>query len=914
MSRKEQIMQSLATFVIRYHKIILLVAGVLLILSIIAAGNIQSKTEIKDLLSEKDPMILSYLEIDSVFAGGATVMVTIEGADKARMMQCAEEFVAEFRRSATAMQLTKAINLKVDREFITNWGLLLQKPKDIEKTRRNFSQLNLLPFITALNNSFEETYTGEEAGEELETSKQEKDAVAMLDQLETFVTQLRTFLANPDTLSLEAQGKILAETFIYGSGYNFNHDNSMLLFTITPDFNLVEIDKITALMSVVKEIKKQLNERYPDLQVNYTGDVAIQGDEQDALGFDMLVPSLVALILILLLFIFSFNQLRSIIFIVVTLIVGVIYNYGFLGVTIEEINMLTSIMSVLLIGLGVDYGIQIITNFTAYRAEGYAPAEAVRLTYQKAGMGTFLAALTTALAFFVLSATGVRAFAQFGLVMGTGIINCFIAMFLVLPALLLWWGKKDVRRTHLPNLNYAFLAQMGTKLHRRSWWTLAVSGIITLLLFFAMFQNRMDYDMMNLEPQDMPSIVQYKRVMDKFDMTPFASMVIAQDIEEARYLTENLEKAPLVAEINSIAYYLPTEQEQEERLVEIRKIRQMPPRYTRYTYTTEELQQFVQEIQRLEWNIIELGDLSVAGLGEDNKIVQRRNAMIREIIGAEVGQPGREVFQQLIRLLERDPKCYAARLERLDPYFARTMDSIVTKMAQVNRKMGVNDLPAAIRDGMLDKAQKRSLIMFYPEKGVMEDIDRIKHFNSAVARVSPKITGTPQVLVAWLNEVLTASWKAGLYVFLAVLFFLILSFRDIKHTLIAITPLVIGMIWGAGLYALSGELLNVVNIAVIPLIIGMGIDYGIHIVHRFKVERDVASVYRYTGKGVLLSALTTMIGFGSLGLVGRFGSVNTMGRILFIGITACLLTALIVLPALLALDSPQSKQLEKNKD
>lgn len=911
MAKEEQIMQRLADFVIRYHKIIPLAAGVLFVLSIIAAGNIQSKTEIKDLLSEKDPMIQSYIEIDSVFAGGATVMVTIEGGDQARMIQCAEEFVAEFRRNATAMRLTKAINLKVDREFITNWGLLLQKPQDIEKTRHNFSQLNLLPFITALNNSFEETYTGEEAGEELETSKQEKEAVAMLDQLETFTTQLRTFLANPDTLPLSFQGKMLAETFIYGSGYNFNHDNSMLLFTITPDFSVIEIDKITTLMSVVKEIKQQLNERYPELHVDYTGDIAIQGDEQDALGFDMLVPSLVALVLILLLFIFSFNQLRSIGFIIVALIAGVVYNYGFLGVTIKEINMLTSIMSVLLIGLGVDYGIQIITNFTTYRADGHAPAEAVRLTYQKAGMGTFLAALTTALAFFVLSATGVRAFAQFGLVMGTGIINCFIAMFFVLPALLLWWGKKDVRQTHLPNINYDFLATWGTKLHQRPWMTLVVSGVITLWLFVAMFQNRMDYDMMNLEPQDMPSIVQYKRVMDKFDMTPFASMVIARDIEAARILTENLEKVPLVAEINSIAYFLPPDKEQEECLAEIRKIRQMPRRYASLTYSTQNLRQFVQEIQRLEWNIIELGDLSVAGLGENNKIVQRRNAMIREIIGAEVGKPGREVFQQLIQLLESDPARYAARLERLDPYFAREMDSIVTRMAQVNRKMKVSDLPPEIRDGMFDSEQKRSLIMFYPEKGVMDDIDRIRHFNSAVARVSPKITGTPQVLVAWLNEVLTASWKAGVYVFLAVLFFLILNFRDFKHTLIAITPLVVGMIWGAGLYALSGELLNVVNIAVIPLVIGMGIDYGIHLVHRFKVERDVAQVYRYTGKGVLLSALTTMIGFGSLGLVGRFGSVNTMGRILFIGITACLLTALIVLPALLAFD--HKKQSTRSK-
>jgi predicted RND superfamily exporter protein len=91
-----------------------------------------------------------------------------------------------------------------------------------------------------------------------------------------------------------------------------------------------------------------------------------------------------------------------------------------------------------------------------------------------------------------------------------------------------------------------------------------------------------------------------------------------------------------------------------------------------------------------------------------------------------------------------------------------------------------------------------------------------------------------------------------------------------------------------------------VNVIVIPLIVGMGIDFGIHIAHRYKTEEDIETTYRYTGKGVFLSALTTMIGFGSLGLVGSFPSISSLGTILFFGITACLITTLFFLPALLA--------------
>lgn len=907
MKSEEKMMNAIAGFVTRFYKWIPFLALLIFILSLISAGNIDVKTEIKDLMSEEDPMVASYIEVDSVFAGGATVMITIEGNDKTRMEQCAEDFVSAFKANSEIMKDVKAINLKIDRQFIDDWGLMLQKAKDLEKTQKTFSQLNLLPFITTLNNAFEETYTGDEAEEELETNKQENDAVATLAQMESFFTLLREYLEDPESVPVEEQGKILAETFLYGNPYGFNHDNSMLLFTITPNFSAIEFDKILAMMAVIKTVQTDMNEKYTDLHISYTGDIPIQSDEQDALGFDMLVPSIVAVILILVLFIFSFSQLRSILFILIVLIMGIVFNYGFVGISIKEINMMTSIMAVLLIGLGVDYGIQIVTNFNTYREDGYEPKEALRLTYLKAGMGTLLAALTTALAFFVMSVTGSKAFAQFGVIMGTGIINCFLAMFIILPSLLLWWGKKDLSKSHLTKINYQFLATLGKATYNHRTMIIVFGTVVTIGLFAAMFLNKMEYDMMQLEPQDMPSIIQYTKVMEKFEMTPFASMVIVNSIEEAREITEKLEKTPMVADISSVSYFFPPADEQQARLEAIARIRNMPTRFRNINYATEDMETFAYEVQRTEWNIIEMGDLSVAGLGENNKIVKKRNQMIREIFGAEVGKQGNEVFQKLIQLIESNPSLYAARLNRLDAPFAKEMDATVTRMSRTNRPMTIDDLPESVSKGMFDETGKRNLVMIYPDEGVLDHVNTIRHFNNSVARVSARITGATQILTAWTDEVISASGKAGIYIFAAVIFFLVLNFRDFKYVVFASAPLVIGMIWMAGVYPLLGQKFNVVNIAVVPLIIGMGIDFGIHIAHRFKVEQNIETVYRYTGKGVFLAAFTTMIGFGSLGLIGKFGSVNSMGRILFVGILTCLLTTLIILPALLSFDKNKKK-------
>jgi predicted RND superfamily exporter protein len=110
--------------------------------------------------------------------------------------------------------------------------------------------------------------------------------------------------------------------------------------------------------------------------------------------------------------------------------------------------------------------------------------------------------------------------------MGTGIINCFLAMFFILPSMLLWWGKKDLSKTHLPNINYKFLANIGNTIYKHRIVSIIASVIVTVGLFATMFLNRLEYDLMKLEPQDMPSIIQYYKVMDKFEMTPFASMVL----------------------------------------------------------------------------------------------------------------------------------------------------------------------------------------------------------------------------------------------------------------------------------------------------------------------------------------------------------------------------------------------------
>lgn len=899
-----KLMAHLAGFIARYHKIIPFVALLLFVLSLVAARNIKVRTQIKDMLPMEHPQVASFDRISQKFSGGSSLIIAFEGQSKERMAAAAESFAAKVRANERAMRMIHAIDLKADRDFVTKWGLILQKEKDLAEMQDSFAQLNLIPFVTSLNDSFERAYTGEEAEEQIETGSQENEAVVMLNNLASFFTGLGEYLEAPGTAGAKATAERLAETFVYGDEYTYAPDYSMLLMSIYPNFGVSELQKIDQLMPEIRAAIEAVETEFPGLTIGYAGDIGLQSDENLAMSLDMVVPSLLALVLVALLIVFSYRQLRFVIFSLISLVMGIVFNYGLLGVTIKEITIVTSVMGALLVGMGIDYGIQVITNYGAFLDEGKSPVEALRETFTKAGIGTLLAVATAAAAFFVLAATGSRAFAQFGVVAGMGLICCYLAMTFVLPSLLIWFAPKNSKPARLPRINYDFLASVASFMNRRKLLAAGVEVVLTLVCAIAIFRLSFEYDLMKLEPQQMPAVQTYNKILDKFGLVPSSAMASCKSIEEARQLTEKLEREGAIAEVRSIAQLIPAPDEQAARLKEIAKFRAMGPRYRQVALTAHDVQRFIDEIQRLEYNVIEIGDLSIAGLGEDNKIVRKRNEIIREVLGAEVGKPGQEVFQRVIALLRADPVLAAGKLTQLDRYFAPAMDRIVSRMSQITRPITLADLPENILNQFMDEKREENLVTAFPKGNVMADYGRLQRFNERLAEISGDITGMSVIASIWQNEILGASGRAILYIFILSLLIILFTLCDLRAAIVAAVPLVLGMVWMLGAYPLFGLKLNMMNLIVIPLVIGMGINYGVYFATRYMIEPDVSRVYKATGKAVALSALTTMIGFGSLALVATWVALASVGMVLFVGITTSFLTAIFIEPTLLGWIKP----------
>jgi len=146
-------------------------------------------------------------------------------------------------------------------------------------------------------------------------------------------------------------------------------------------------------------------------------------------------------------------------------------------------------------------------------------------------------------------------------------------------------------------------------------------------------------------------------------------------------------------------------------------------------------------------------------------------------------------------------------------------------------------------------------------------------------------------------------FRVSVIVLCIVFVVIFLSYRGgFWHTLLTMLPLVFGSISMVGIMNLLKIKFNFINIGMIPLIIGISIDYGVYVVQRWigegKGEKSIPKVVESTGRAVALSALTTIIGFGSI-IIARYQGLSIMGKTLVIGVGCALVSAVLMLPSLL---------------
>ncbi|MEA1985990.1 MAG: MMPL family transporter, partial [Candidatus Marinimicrobia bacterium] len=786
---------------------------------------------------------------------------------------------------------------------IENHGLMLIKPSKLKNIQEIFSNPNLLPFLTNFNNSLEKEYIQSE--EKLSTMQKQRSAVQFLDGIESFVDYSEeAFYSEKYKNSL---GTDAAKSMAIGNPYMASPDRSMLLIIATPNFNIMQMDYLMPAVNGLEKFVKTEAENY-DVQVGLAGALPLGRDEMVAATEDSMLLTMLALGIVLILFIVTFRMVSSPFFALINLIIGVVWAMGVSWFLVDSLNMMTVMMAVILIGLGIDFSIHIISVYTELTNKGIQPKNAIIETLEKVGTGIITGGFTTAAAFLTLTIARSAGMKEFGLVNGIGLIVIMISTLITLPTILMlrekFRSKLSITQKKKKDISYALVGNISNSFFKRWKVSLIVLLIVTIGFGYMITKVTMDYNYLNMEPAGLESIKLNEKIIDKFNMSSDMTMMTAKSLEKNYQYTKEAKEKSSISFVESISDYLPMKSEQKKRVPKLEEIQKaMRNKSINSTINGNDWEAIKSELFRLEANIIEMQDMAFMG-GQD--MVDEKAT---RLVGTRKKPMSGNLTAFLSRLESNEIDLKKASLFNID--FAKKFKSLVLNMSN-SSQIEVKDLPQIVKDKYISENGDRYLMTVYP-KGNVWNIEYLEVFTKDVFDITRSVAGTPPMFY-YLMEILgTDGRRASLLTISVVFLFLLFDFKSFKKALIAMVPLFVGVIWMIGTMGIFGIQITLLNIMAIPLIIGIGIDDGVHILHRYNIEREanIRKVYSSTGKAIIITSLTTMLSFGSL-VFATYRGFGSMGLALFIGVGMCLLASVLVLPAILGINFSNEQKLTKN--
>ena len=475
---------------------------------------------------------------------------------------------------------------------------------------------------------------------------------------------------------------------------------------------------------------------------------------------------------------------------------------------------------------------------------------------------------------------------EMGIICGGGLVICLIPMMTMLPVLLLR-GRQNVidheqgdlaeRRARIENLWL-----------RRPVWTTGVTLVLCVAAATQIHKVAFDYNLLNMQSAGLPAVEYAREFIASTPKSVLFGAVIATNLPQAVVLEQQLTNLPAVASVDSITGFLSESQTNKLAIVGNIKRELAPIQFGPPDDKPVDLEELSATLYSLHGY---LGAALDAVQNNAPDLVPQFNSLRRAIATLRK------------EMLRGDTDQAAANAFKLAEYqqslFNDVRDTFEALRNQDNRApLGVEDLPEALRNRFVGVTGKY-LLMVYP-KGDIWNRKIQKVFIDQVSKVYPAVTGTPVQLYHYTALLKTSYEEAAWYSLGAIAILVLIHFRSLLCVVLALVPVAIGSLWLGGLMGWLGIPFNPANIMTLPLVIGIGVTNGIHILNRFAEEQTPSILARSTGKAVLVSGLTSMAGFGSLMLAQHRG-IESLGCVMTTGLATCMIAGLTFLPALLNL-------------
>ncbi len=624
---------------------------------------------------------------------------------------------------------------------------------------------------------------------------------------------------------------------------------------ITPTLDYTRLQPAKPALEALRAEIDALKAANPRVEAYITGDPALRADELAAVATGIELSFLISFLSVGVLLLLCFRSFPLALVTLASLVASIVLTAAFAAAFVGELNLVSVAFTVLMVGLGIDYAVHLILHVQERRAEGLGPAEALAAATGDVGGALVLACITTALGFLAFVPTDFEGIAQLGLIAGAGVIIALFVSLTFIPAALGVFGvKPSAPAKKRAGADPFAQAKAGIAI------ATVVLGAASVLL---LPQARFDADPMSLRDPKSPSVVGFNLLTDDAETTPYRVTRLVASEADAAETAAAARALPAVRSVRTLLNFVPNDQDEKLDLI---------------SYSAGALA-FALDAEE---------DRSAAPSAAEGAL----RLKTRLETSYEKTSPAGRLAAALGAALNA-PSRFAAVEKNIFAYWPALVAQLRDQLTA--GYVDVETLPDNLKRRYLSDAG-RWRVDILPAVDV-RDPKALADFVGAVETAFPDITGGAAQSLKSGDTIARAMIEASLIALGVILLFLAVLLRRIDDVLLMLFPLALATTLTIAAGVAFGIPFNYANVIVLPLLLGIGVDSGIHLVMRErKGETDGAA----TRRAIFYAALTTIASFGSLMISSHRGTAS-MGELLTIAIGFTLICTLIVLPVAMRL-------------
>jgi uncharacterized protein len=845
-----------------------LAVGLSVACAIYAFGHLSYKTNRLDLLNPKSDHNRLWIEYVKEFGDEDDAVIVVEGPGRDQVVPVLEELSTALGREK---QLFHAVLHEVDLSKIRAKGLHYLPADQLKGINQYLDEA--VPIVTG---DWSRLQVGKLVGGNAQllqaaaAGAQGVDPNFALQRLDrTINSLLAQFGTQPHYLSpLPGMPDALAVLSELGTEYFVAKEGRMGFVLLRIAVAKDELAGGSEAVSSLRELIADIELRHPNVKIGLTGLPIMENDEMQSSQSSMLWGSMLSLLGVVVIVIAGFGGVRHALLANIVLLIGTGWAFGYAAIAVGHLNILSITFTATLIGVGIDYGTYYVSRYLQFRREGKNCEDSLLTTTRVAGPAILTGAMTTVVAFFATGTTNFTGIAELGIIAGGGILLCALAQLFVLPPLV---RVVDESRLGL-RLPKPVPVHKGIGLLMKApRLIMMVAVVVTITASWGANRLWYDYNLLNMQPEGQESVELEKRLLSECDQSVWYALSFSDSREELLKRKAKFLKLPTVERTEEIASLLTSDDDLKRPIIaniasRLATLPERPPLIA----------------------VDPLDDLG-AVLAHTQELIERNPNAVNCARHLEL------LRDAMRRLTASD--CYAKLSQFQQQVAGDLLSRLHTLRAVANPEPPqLTDLSSSLVSRFVGQNGKFLLKIY--GRGDIWNMDALTRFVQEVRSVDPRATGNPLQTYECSLEMKRSYQYATLLSVIVIFCVLYIDFRNLKHVALAAIPQFMGIAVTFGLLGYMNTPLNPANLIAVPIILGIGVDYSVYIVHEFLEQKGRYRMSPGTAVAVTVDSLTTLIGYGSL-LIASHRGLQSLGRVLTIAVTFCTLMSVVALPAFL---------------